>query len=193
KGKRLAADMLNYGAAAQLAFGENVEHLVNKDEDGNDIEILEYFDTDELPSATATTSQTEGSVSLMTSAALGNRVQLTVTGIFTGSDPVYLWVKNLETGVEYGPIETESAGSNPSTNRYGWRGYFDGVGAKNMRTMMEVTMRDEAGNVVSNTVTWSVEAMVNESVNSSSTSQVMKDLLYAMLTYGDSAAEYLAK
>jgi hypothetical protein len=65
------------------------------------------------------------------------------------------------------------------------------VGAKNMRTMMEVTMRDAEGNVVSNTVTWSVEAMVNESVNSSSTSQVMKDLLYAMLTYGDSAAEYL--
>jgi hypothetical protein len=191
KGKRLAADMLNYGAAAQVVFNENVEHLVNLDEEGNEIDLIKQFDTDELPSVSAEISESGEGVKLTTSAALMNRVELTVNGTFNSSGPYYLWVKNTETDVESGPIDMVLYGANEATSRYGFRGYFGQVGAKNMRTMMEITVRDADGNVQSETVLWSIEAMVNEACSSSDTSAEMKTLLYAMLTYGDSAALYL--
>ena len=50
---------------------------------------------------------------------------------------------------------------------------------------------DASGNVVSETATWSVEAMVKEAVEGNTSTAEMKALLYAMLTYGDSAADYL--
>lgn len=41
-------------------------------------------------------------------------------------------------------------------------------------------------------ITWSVESYVASVVSSTTQTQAMKDLAYALLTYGDAAAAYLA-
>ena len=67
---------------------------------------------------------------------------------------------------------------------------FAGVSAKNMRKPLTIALYD--GNIiVSKTLTWSVEGYVAELLAQESTSQSLRDLLNAMLVYGDSAAAYI--
>ena len=180
--RTLAVDMLNYGAAAQVNFGYDVENLVN----AKLTEEQRAYGTDEIPEAIDAMSSTNDGVKLMTNVSLQSKVMLYVSSMYTTEDASNL--KFVITDMESGDVIAEMDAQEVRANA--WRCIFSEVGASQMRKLIGIELQDN-GVKVSNTVVWSVESYVAQIRNSDTSSEELRNIVNAMLIYGDSAAAYL--
>ena len=182
----LAADMLNYGAAAQMFTGFQTDHLVNEELTSDQLAKLHEYETTELPLVEKTNYNTrpEGQSNILfTSVTLGNEVLLNLTiRLAEGTEGVQVLVKNHATGAVVTTLDTTFLGST-------FNAVFNGIGADAMRTefdLVTIVNGVETGNIR----TWSVEAYVGEIRAEGIALKVAMG--NALLTYGDSAAAYFA-
>ena len=181
--KTLAVDMLNYGAAAQLNFGYNVENLVNADL----TEEQRAYGTSAMPDAVDSMSATDDGVQLMTNVSLQSKVMLYISCMYATEDASNL--KFVITDASNGDVIAELDAEKVRENA--WRCIFSEVGASQMRKLIGIELQDN-GVKVSNTVVWSVESYVAQVCDNEATSEELRNVVTAMLVYGDSAAAYLA-
>ena len=182
----LAADMLNYGAAAQMFTGYETDHLVNQELTAAQLAKLHQYETTALAPVNKTNYNTRPTGQpniLFNSVTLGNEVVLNLTiRLSEGTENVRVLVKDHATGETVTDLETFWSGSSIQAA-------FSGIGADKMRTEYDfVTLVNgvETGNIR----TWSVEGYVGEIRNGS---QPLKTAMAnALLAYGDSAAAYFA-
>ena len=182
----LAADMLNYGAAAQMFTGFQTDHLVNEELSAEALVKLREYETAELPPVEKTNCNTrpEGQSNLLfNSVTLGNEVLLNLTvRLAEGTKNVRVLVKDHATGNLVTTLDTAWTGSS-------FQAIFSGIGADKMRTEYDfVTLVN--GVETGNTRTWSVEAYVGEIRAEGIPLKVA--MANALLAYGDSAAAYFA-
>ena len=182
----LAADMLNYGAAAQMFTDFQTDHLVNREISNEALAKLHQYETTTLPAVnkTNTNYRPEGQSNILfNSVTLGNEVLLNLTvRLAEGTEGVQILVKDHETGEVVTTLDTIFLGST-------FNAVFNGIGADKMRTEYDfVTTVNgvETGNIR----TWSVEAYVGEIRTEGIPLKVA--MANALLTYGDSAAAYFA-
>jgi len=181
----LAADMLNYGAAAQKFTGYDVEHLVNEELTAEQLAKLHEYETKELPVVNKTNSNTvpagEENI-LFTSVTMGNEVLLTLTVRADADAEVKILVKDHDTGSVVNTLDTVYTGTSHKVKQTGF-------GAGNMRVEYDFVAQIngvETGNIR----TWSIEGYVGEIRGSNLPLKI--DMANALLTYGDSAAAYIA-
>ena len=180
----LAADMLNYGAAAQMLMGFETDHLVNRELSAAQLAKLRQYETKTLPvvEKTNTNYQPEGVTNvLFTSVTLGNEVLLTLTVRAGEIDEVRVLVKDHDTGTVLETLDTARSGSS-------WSADYRGLGAEQMRVAYDFTAQIN-GVETGNTRTWSIEGYVGEIRNGSL--PLKTAMANALLTYGDSAAAFL--
>ena len=182
----LAADMLNYGAAAQMFTGFQTDHLVNEELTADQLAKLHQYETSVPAPVNKTNYNTRPAGQpniLFTSVTLGNEVLLNLTIRLTeGTEGVQVLVKNHETGDIVTTLDTAFLGST-------FNAVFNGIGADAMRTeydLVTVVNGVETGNIR----TWSVEAYVGEIRAEGIPLKVA--MANALLAYGDSAAAYFA-
>ena len=177
--RTLCADMLNYGAAAQVYFGYDTDNLVN-----TGVEYIHDFETAETPAAVNHQSTTGEGGNLFPSASLSSRVVLQITAQMPNGSDVKLKVMD-EEGNVLDTLETTAVNVNL------FKVNFDRVGAKNMRTLYKFQFVDEGGvSADSKVLTWSVESFVAQKLAGAAGTPTY-ELARALLIYGDSAKEYL--
>lgn len=180
--KVLAVDMLNYGAAAQVNFGYDLENLVNADLP----DAQKALGTQGIPAAADTAAIDGTGAQITTSISLQNKVMLYLNCSYTKHDDSNLEfvVKDAKTGEElarFAPMLTTSKLC---------RGSYGDVGAGRMREAITIELYDN-GKSVSQTVTWNIESFVARTRASSASSEALIDIVNAMLVYGDSVNAYL--
>jgi hypothetical protein len=181
----LAADMLNYGAAAQLFGNYNTEHLVNEELTAEQLAKLDEYETKELPVVEKTNSnyRPEGQSNILfNSVSLDNEVLLTLTVRAAEGSDVKVLMKDHESGTVVETLDTEWVGSNYVVN-------YSGIGADKMRVAYDFVAQID-GAETGNVRTWSVEGYVGELRNGSNQTQI--NVANALLAYGDAAAAYFA-
>ena len=183
--RTLAADMLNYGAAAQLFMNYETEHLVNQELTSAQLAKLHQYETTTLPTVAKTntnTVPTGQSTILYNSVTLGNEVLLTLAVRAAADADVKVLVKDHTTGTVLYTLDTAYSGSSHKVD-------FNGIGADKMRVEYDFVAQingAETGNIR----TWSIEGYVGEIRNGNN--QLKTNLANALLTYGDAAAAYFA-
>lgn len=181
--KTLAVDMLNYGSAAQINFSYDTSNLVNADL----TEAQKLLGTKETPKSSDYSSVAGTGAVISTDVSLQSKVVLGLSCIAVGlADPS--GVKCVITDAE-GKTLAELATENKAGVMY--MAKYDNVGAKEMRNLITATFCDADGNAISQTVRWSVESYVASTLAKSSTTQVLANMVNAMLIYGDSTAAYM--
>ena len=177
--RTLCADMLNYGAAAQLYFAYDTDNLVNENLSAAAAAALDQFET--KTEAPATLVNGSNGPNLYGSVSIKNRVVLSITARNLGTGTtVQIQVKNHETGEVKEVLETTQVGSVYTSK-------FSNVEANEMRTMFDfVALVD--GVETGTPLTWSVEGYVRAARLSSDVSAEELALYNALLIYTDSAA-----
>ncbi len=181
----LAADMLNYGAAAQLYMDYDTEHLVNQEVTAEQLAKLDEYETKELPlveKENANTVPAGQTTILYNTVSLDNEVVLTLAVRADQNAEVKVLKKDHDTGTVLETLDTAWMGSSHKVE-------YKGLGADQMRVAYDfvATVNGvETGNIR----TWSVEGYVGEIRAGSN--QLKTDMANALLTYGDSAAAYFA-
>ncbi len=179
--RTLAADMLNYGAAAQIYFGYNTDELVNEDLTQQQL----AYATKTIPTAVDSSKIYGNGNNITTSITLSSQVELHLNCIYVPTDAtaVQYVVTNMQTGKVLAVL--------PATVKAGamCQAVYQNVGAREMRNLIGITMFD-SGKVVSKTLVWSVESYVASVRAKSDATQAELCMVDAMLTYGDSAAAY---
>lgn len=177
--RTLCADMLNYGAAAQVFFDYDAANLVNQNLSAAAAAAKAQYETRTEAPANLVNSgngpNLYGSVSIMNRVVLG----LTARGLGTG-DTVRILVKEHATGETKATLDTIGHGGVYTAE-------YDRIEAEDMRTEFDfVTVVDgvETGNVL----TWSVEGYVRACRENADASAEEVALLNAVLVYVDSAA-----
>ncbi len=180
--KTLAVDMLNYGAAAQLNFSYDAENLVNADL----TDEQKALGTQTIPEAVDSTVITGDGINLTASVTVKSKVELTLTCMYKTEDAsnVKFIFKDKD-----GNVLAELAPTNHVANR-AVQCVYDQVGAKQMRELITIEVYD-GDTLVSKTLTWSVESYVASTLAKTTTSEILANMVNAMLIYGDSAAAYL--
>lgn len=176
----LAADLLNYGAAAQTYFGFDAEHLVNADLSPEQAQAMADFATAGEAPAEKTNSAdgptVYGSVSLM------NRVILSLTAVVPGNpQQVQLRVTEPEGGDS---VQLEASALNARI----FQAEFSEISAENMRKEYQITAVADGADTGS-PITWSVEGYIKALRENGDPREIA--LANALLIYGDSAAAYL--
>ena len=177
--RKLAADLLNYGAAAQVYFNFDAENLVNANLSAEAQAAMEQFaDVGEAPATLENGSNgpnVYGSVSVM------NRVVLSLTVRGVGSpSQVQVLVKNHETGEVKATIDAVQRGSV-------WMADYAGFEAEDMRTAFDfVPVAD--GTETGTPLTWSVEGYAKQARQNEDASKAELALFNALLHYVDAAA-----
>ncbi|MGM9554591.1 MAG: leucine-rich repeat domain-containing protein [Faecousia sp.] len=185
--KTLAVDMLNYGAAAQVYFGYDTEHLVNGDLTAEEL----AYGTQEVPTIANTMSKTgTGTITVVTpSVTLRSKVTLNMlfnTANYTGDVSKLTYkVTDAATG------EVVFTGTPVQQSGTIYKCVYDDVGAKRMRSEVTIGIYDENDVLVSQVQTWSVESYIADILGRSATSDTARALLENMIKYGDAAAAYL--
>jgi len=180
--KTMAANMLKYGAAAQVRLGYNAENLVTADLTE---EQLAYA-TQEIPEAVNNATSTGSGAAVNTNITVTSRVQLNLSCIYTtATDPNA--VKCVVTDSE-GKVLAEIA----TTNKGGimFSAIYENVGAKEMRDVINATFY-EGDTAISKTVSWSVESYVAQVRAKTNVTEDELNMVNAMLTYGDAVAAYM--
>ena len=180
--KTLAVDMLNYGAAAQVNFNYDAENLVNADL----TDEQKLLGTQETPSATDSSATSGDGGRITTSVSLQSKVLLYVNCNYakTENSNLEFVVKNLNGDVLERFAPTVAAAKM-------CQGVYGNVGARQMRDLITIELYDN-GKLVSQTLTWNIESYVAQTRANSASSDALIATVNAMLTYGDSAAAYLA-
>ena len=180
--KKVAVDLLNYGAAAQQYTGHNVDALVNADLSA----AQQALGTSAMPSLSAggkglTVYSNIYSEATWYAAGLNLGDSITVKFMFYAEN-----IEGLTARFEF-MGKTYDVGSDKfvelEENIYAV--FFDGVLANQMREIVEATFYKN-GTVASQTASYSVEAYAN--VKSTDSDTKLATLVIAMMKYGDSAA-----
>ena len=183
--RTLAADMLNYGAAAQLLMDYDTEHLVNEELTAEQLAKLRQYETKTLPVVEKTNSNYRPagqSNILFNSVSLDNEVILTLTVRADEGKDVKVLMKDHESGTVLETLKTERVGNNYVVN-------YSGIGADKMRFAYDFVVQID-GTETGNVRTWSIEGYVGEIRSSGHPKQIA--MANALLTYGDSVAAYFA-
>ena len=174
--RTLAADLLNYGAAAQVYFDFDAENLVNENLDAEAAaDLAQYQTQNEAPAEKVNSAE---GPNLFSSVSIKNRVVLNLTSRGLNTEG------NVQVQVKLGDtvkatLDTTKVGS-VYTARY------DQIEAAEMRSEFQfVTLVD--GVETGNTLTWSLEGYVNFSRNNPDASPTELALMNAMLKYVDAA------
>ncbi|MBR4192835.1 MAG: starch-binding protein, partial [Oscillospiraceae bacterium] len=174
--RALAADLLNYGAAAQVYFDYETEHLVNHNLSTEAQAAMDQFaSTGEAPADLVNGSNgpnVYGSVSVK------NRIVLSMTVRGMSSyETMKVRIKNHEDGSVKDTIDAKKRGSV-------WVADYDGFEAEDMRTLYDfVPVAD--GEETGTPLTWSVEGYAREArLNPDATAAELK-LFNALLHYVD--------
>ena len=181
----LAADLLNYGAAAQIFMNYDTGHLVNEELTAEQLAKLDEYETKTLPAVEKTNTNYRpagASNILFNSVSLDNEVILTLTVRAAAGANVKVLMKDHETGTVLETLDTAWNGSNYAVN-------YTGLGADKMRTQYDFVAwinGAETGNIR----TWSIEGYVGELRSGNNQPQI--NVANALLAYGDSAAAYFA-
>ena len=177
--RRLAADLLNYGAAAQVYFNFDAENMVNANLSAEAQAAMEQFaDVGEAPATLENGSNgpnVYGSVSVMNRVVLS----LTVRGLGTPSQ-VQILVKNHETGEVKATIDAVQRGSV-------WMADYAGFEAEDMRTAFDFFPVAD-GTETGTPLTWSVEGYAKQARQNEDASEAELALFNALLHYVDAAA-----
>ncbi len=182
--KTLAVDMLNYGAAAQVNFNYDTDRLVNSDLTEEQLAL----GTQTLPEAVDSSAVSGDGISLTASVTVKSKVELNLTCMYKTADAsnVKFVIKDAK-----GNILAEIAPTKHIANK-AVQCVYDQVGAKQMRELITIEVYD-GDTLVSKTLTWSIESYVASTLAKTTTSEVLANMVTAMLIYGDSAAAYLEK
>ena len=181
----LAADMLNYSAAAQMFTDYQTNHLVNQELTSAQLAKLHQYETATLPAVNKTNTNTTPagqSNILFNSVTLGNEVVLTLAVRASADAEVKVLVKDHSTGDVLYTLDTAYSGSSHKAD-------FTGIGADKMRVEYDFVAQVN-GTETGNIRTWSIEGYVGEI--RAGNNQLKTDLANALLTYGDAAAAYFA-
>ncbi|MBQ9964577.1 MAG: hypothetical protein IJP14_05605, partial [Clostridia bacterium] len=185
--RRLVVDLYNYGSAAQAYVNKRPNRLINS-----------YLSTTQAAWGTAemaniankTVNEDNGSAVTWSQAGLVLDDSVRVWFEFAAADTTGLTVKITDTtGKELDVIEA-AAFAEQSAGVY--RVSFDGLNAKGMRRLLNVTVYDAQGNAVSNTLTYSVESYIYTVLNGGSDNAKLQALVTALMNYGDAAIAYAA-
>ncbi len=180
--KTLAVDMLNYGAAAQMNFAYDTNNLVNQSLTPAQLAL----GTQGIPEAENNISVTGTGGNITASVSLQSKVTLYVNCVYsatTDSNLIFL-IRDPEDGSIIEMME-------PSTvTARNCRIIYDNVGAAQMRKPIIIELYDK-GILVSKTLQWSVEGFVAQTRADSATTEVLLNVVNAMLTYGDSADVFM--
>ncbi|MBR6118700.1 MAG: hypothetical protein IKQ04_00085 [Oscillospiraceae bacterium] len=179
----VAADLLNFAAAAQIYFDYDVEHLANEDLSENAAAALEQFaSSGEAPAEQINSPQ---GPTIYSSVSIMNRIVLSLAVRGAGSaNAVQLQIRNHETGEVKDIIDAAKRGSI-------WMGSYRGFGAEDMRTAFDIVAIAD-GEEFGTPITWSVEGYAQEArLNEDSTEEEL-NLFNALLHYVDSCVAVFA-
>ena len=174
--RTLAADLLNYGAAAQVYFNYDTEHLVNENLSAEAQAAMEEFAT--TGEAPAELVNTPSGPTIFSSVSVMNRIILSMSVRGMGSaDRVQIQVRNHKTGALKDTVEAEKRGSI-------WIAKYAGFEPGDMRTAFDfVALADDVE--TGTPLTWSVEGYAREArLNEDSTPEELA-LFNAILHYID--------
>ena len=185
--KKLAVDMLNYGAAAQVYFDYDTAHLVNSDLTTEEL----AYGTQQVPSVSNTMSKTaEGTIKILTpSVTLESKVVLNI--LFDANDYTGDKSKLTYKVIDVASGEVVLSGTPVQQTGTVYRCTYDDVGASRMRSDISIGIYDENDQLVSQVQTWSVESYIAEILGRGFNNTKTEVLLENMIKYGDSAAAYL--
>ncbi len=180
--RTMAVDMLKYGAAAQIHFDYDTEHLVTADLTKQQL----AFATSKVPSAVDRIAFSGEGANISADITLGARVELNLSCIAMGvTDPSAVkCVITDENGELIAKIDTENKAN------VMFSAVYDDVGAKQMRKLIRAAFY-EGDRQISQSVTWSVESYVAKIRRSTESTLSELRMVNAMLVYGDSVAAYL--
>ncbi|MBQ3704122.1 MAG: Ig domain-containing protein [Oscillospiraceae bacterium] len=179
----VAADLLNFAAAAQIYFNYDVEHLANEDLSENAVAALEQFaSSGEAPAEQI--NSPEGPT-IFSSVSIMNRIVLSLAVRGAGSaNAVQLQIRNHETGEVKDIIDAAKRGSI-------WMGSYRGFGAEDMRTAFDIVAIAD-GEEFGTPITWSVKGYAREArLNEDSTEEEL-NLFNALLHFVDSCVAVFA-
>ncbi|MBR4192931.1 MAG: hypothetical protein IKQ54_01195, partial [Oscillospiraceae bacterium] len=181
--RTLTADLLNYGAAAQIYFDYDAENLVNKNLSEAQQNAMNEFATDGEAEATLVNSQVGPNI--YSSVSILNRIVLSLTVRNVGTpEKVQIEIKNNETGAVKDVVDAVSFNVN---NKTFWKVKYSGFDAKDMRTAFDFTVLAD-GEETGTPITWSVEGYVREGRLNENSTEAERNLLNAMLNYVDAVA-----
>ncbi len=185
--RRLVVDLYNYGSAAQTYVNKRPNRLIKSYL--SDTQAA-WGTTEMATVANKTVNEGNGSAVTWSHAGLVLDDSVRVWFEFAAADTTGLTVKITDTtGKELDVIEA-AAFAEQSAGVY--RVSFDGLNAKGMRRLLNVTVYDAQGNAVSNTLTYSVESYVYTVLNGGSDNAKLQALVTALMNYGDAAIAYAA-
>ena len=178
----VAADLLNFAAAAQIYFNYDVEHLANENLSAEaEAAMAEFASSGEAPAAQV--NSPEGPT-IFSSVSILNRIVLSLAVRGAGSaNAVQLQIRNHDTG-EVDTIDAVKRGSI-------WMGSYRGFGAEDMRTAFDIVAIAD-GEEFGTPITWSVEGYAREArLNEDSTEEEL-NLINALLHFVDSCVAVYA-
>ena len=179
----VAADLLNFAAAAQIYFNYDVEHLANEDLSENAAAALEQFASS--GEALAEQINSPEGPTIFSSVSIKNRIVLSLAVSGAGSaNAVQLQIRNHETGEVKDIIDAAKRGSI-------WMGSYRGFGAEDMRTAFDIVAIAD-GEEFGTPIIWSLEGYAQKArLNEDSTEEEL-NLFNALLHYVDSCVAVFA-
>lgn len=191
--KKLIADMLNYGAAAQIYTAKHTDNLCNEDESvANYIALYETKDNPDLKTLDNKEFEKIDSPTLnWQDAELKLENSISMSFAFTTDEDlsdieIKIYGENEELKQTYTQSDFEKITTqNKPIYRISFKGY--GVGYMSRPVYVKAYKN---GNIISNTYRYSIESYAYRVVNSSNSSEDFKNLCYAMMKYGNTAAVF---
>ena len=196
--KTLLVDLLNYGTLAQQMFGYNnkAENYANASEIVQAAQIYATQTTPEILSY-ATNDKGNGKDLPASIPGLSLNLEDRVEINFYFKENVEGAMEELRLAVTYedrdGTLVREVISADRFTydaqSKY-YRVTFDSLSAAEMRTVITACLEDGQGRVMSNIRTYSIESYAAAAMNNAAASDLMKELIVAMMKYGDATAAY---
>ncbi len=205
--KTLLADMLNYGAAAQIYFNYNNSEETRANNVSEEIRnAVEAYATTAAPEVKSyiTSSTTNGDQLIQMEVGISNvslslvdRVEANfymqdmgesqdlskVTLVVAYEDITGNVVQQQIKGTDFTQVKD-------TTGRTLYKAIFNKLNATEMRSIMNVWVVDESGMRISNAITYSVESYAATMKDKEGASATLQSLLEAMMKYGDAAEAY---
>ena len=174
--RTLAADMLNYGAAAQVYFDFDTGNLVNENLSAAEQEALDHYaSTGEAPANLNNTS----SMNVFCSTSIRNRIILHVALLGPTEENVKVRLKELDGNAEF-LVDAEKQGQEYAAS-------YSGLTARDMRKAYEVSAMVD-GEAWGTPAIWSVEGHIKAARENPRTAPAELALMNALLHYVDSVA-----
>lgn len=197
KFKTLLVDLLNYGAAAQNYFEYRTDSLVNADLTAEQRALAtQNYDPATVANTENGNSQTTYPAAITgKNIVFGNRITLlTATSFTQDSDLTGVFLRIRYTDINGEAVEKRIEGKDfvYRTDVNAYTAYFDGLKASEFRVTLELTLMNESGEAISETVTYSLDTYVQNRL-AKSESESFKALLEATMIYADSAKAYFSE